>query len=52
MARGEVERRRRDYLENMYEWPMNVDNDMGIDCVSRGWAGWRKTKREKIGQLK
>ena len=30
---------------------MDMDNRVGVDCGSRGWAGWWKTKGEKLGQL-
>ena len=33
----------------MHEWPMDMDNSVGIDCWSGGWAGWRREKGKKIG---
>ena len=33
----------------MYEWPMDMDNGVGIDCGSEGWAGWRRANGENWG---
>ena len=30
---------------------MDLDNGVGIDCGSGGWAGERRIKGEKLGQL-
>ena len=29
---------------------MDMDNEVGTDCGREGWAGWRREKREKMGQ--
>ena len=39
-----VERRGRDYLKNMYERPMDMDNSVGIDCGSGASDGRRRAK--------
>ena len=31
-----VDRGGRDYSKNVYEWPMGLDNSVGIDCGSEG----------------
>ena len=44
-----VERRRRDNSKNMYEWPTDMDNSVGIDWGSPG-VGWvEEGKGGKIG---
>ena len=30
----------RDGEGNICAWPMNLGKGVGIDCGSRGWAGW------------
>ena len=30
---------------------MDMDNDVGIDSGNREWAGQRRAKGEKLGQL-
>ena len=44
-----VERMRRDGLKSMYEWHMDMDNGVGIDCCGRGCTG--EGKGGKLGQL-
>ena len=41
---GLAERRWRDWSKNMYEGPTDMDNGVGIDRGSRGWAWGRGAK--------
>ena len=41
-----MDRRGRDLSNNMYEWPMNMDNRVWVDCGSGGLAGQRRPKGE------
>ena len=40
-----------DQSKNIHEGPMDMDNGEETDYGSRGWAGWREAKGEKVGQL-
>ena len=44
------ERRGRDESKNMYEGPMDMDNDVGIVSGSRRWAGEKRENEGKIGK--
>ena len=47
-----MERRGRDQTKNMYEWPINIDDSVEIDCGHGGKDGMgRGGQREKLGQL-
>ena len=42
----------KELVKNMYEWAMDMDNSVGIDCRSRVGVGWAEEgKGEKLGQL-
>ena len=38
-------------VKDIYEKPMDMDNSEGTDYGSRGRAGWRGAKGEKVGKL-
>ena len=42
-----IEGRGRDRSKNMHEWPMDMNNNVGIDCGSVGWTGKKRTKGGK-----
>ena len=41
-------RRERDWTKNIYDWPTDMDNSVGIDCGSGGGM-CRGGQRGKIG---
>ena len=48
---GVFKRRGREQSKNMYEWPMDMDNGVGMAWRSGDWAAQRKAKGENLGQL-
>ena len=44
-----VERRERDQSKNMHEWPMDMDNGVGIVCGSGVGGRGRREQWGKIG---
>ena len=41
----------KELVKNTYEGPMDMDNGVGMDYRSEGWAVQRGAKGETLGQL-